>query len=93
MTTITINTTLGPAIIPLSKHAVEVESCGINFFDELQVCVWTSDDHTSGYIVYCNLHTQKRRMRRIGVSYMDAESQRKYGRRNVAHETLPIIKS
>jgi hypothetical protein len=93
MTTITIQTTLGPASIPLSKHAVEVESCGIDFFDNLQVRVWTSDDHSSGYVVYFNLMTQKRRLKRIEVSYIDASSQLKYGRRNVAHETLPIIKS
>lgn len=93
MKTITIQTTLYPVIIPLSKHAVVIESCGITFFGELQVRVWTSNDHSSGYIVYCNPRTQERRFKRIEVSYIDADSQRKYGRRNVAHKTLPIIKS
>lgn len=87
-----IGTTLGPAIISLSNHAVKVACCGIYFNDELQVRVWTSEDESSGYIMYLNLWTQRRRLKRIEVTYIDAASQRKYGRRNVAHEVLPIIK-
>lgn len=70
--------------------AKKVYTCGINWSKELQIQVWTSDNERSGYIIYYNLVTQKKRFERIIVSYIDADSAKKYGRQ-VIRETLPII--
>jgi hypothetical protein len=82
------NTTLGNIDVELWKP-VQVETCGINYCDELQVRVWTDSRQRSGYIVYVNIKTGKRRYQRIRVHYISAESALKYGRKTVV-ETLPI---
>jgi hypothetical protein len=70
---------------------VKVTSCGINWFDELQVQVFTNDQQTAGYILYINIHTHKRRFARIKATYVSAETRKKYGKQ-LATEIYPIIK-
>lgn len=91
MQNITINTTLGDANFQVSDKATKIVSCGI-FFNVLRCQVFTSLNERSGYIVEYHLLTHKKSLKRIKVSYISAESQRKYGKKCVS-EMLPIIQT
>jgi len=92
MENITIETTIGNATFPVIKETIKVVSCGITWGGVLQVRIWTSEDQTSGYITEYNLKTGVRKLKRIKVSYISAESVKKYGRKCIS-EILPIIKT
>jgi len=92
MQTIQANTSLGNPIYTVSDSVKKIVSCGINYCNELQLQAFTSEDETSGYIIYLNLKTGKKRLSRIKVSYMDENSVKRYGRKCV-NEILPIIKT
>lgn len=92
MKTVSTDTTLGCATFAVDDKAVKIVWCGINYCNELQAQVFTSEDERSGYIVYFNLKTQTKRLERIRVSYIDEQSAKKYGRKCVT-EILPIIKT
>ena len=86
------NTTIGNVTAELF-NAEKVYLCGINFANELQVQVFTNQQETAGYIAYLHIPTGRKTLKRIEISYIDQNSRRKYGRKNVARETLPIIKN
>ena len=92
MNLVSTETTLGSASFTVSDKATKIVWCGINYLNELQAQVFTSEDERSGYIVYYNLKTQAKRLERIKVSYIDAQSIKRYGRKCVT-EILPIFKT
>lgn len=92
MQTLQAKTTIGNATYQVSEIVKKIVYCGINFCNELQLQAFTSEDESSGYTIYLNLKTGKKRLARIQVSYISEESIKKYGRKCV-REFLPIIKT
>lgn len=92
MQTLQATTTIGNATYQVSNLVKKIVCCGINFCNELQIQAFTSQDESSGYIIYLNLKTGKKRLARIQVSYISEESVKKYGR-NCVKEFLPIVKT
>jgi len=90
MQTIEAYTTKGNVTYNVSNLVKKVVYCGINFCNELQIQAFTSTNEKSGYIIYLNIKTGKKRLERIQVSYISEESSKKYGRKCVT-EYLPII--
>jgi len=91
MQKIEINTTLGTANFEVSNKAIKVVSCGISF-NMLRCQVFTSDNERSGYIVEYHLLTHKKSLKRIEISYISSESQKKYGKKCIS-EILPIFQT
>lgn len=92
MQTLQANTPLGSITYKVSDSVKKVVSCGINYCNELQIQAFTSDNERSGYLIYLNLKTGKKRLSRIQVSYISEESIKRYGRKCVK-EILPIIQT
>ena len=92
MQTLTAETTIGNATYQVSNIVKKIVYCGINFWNELQIQAFTSEDESSGYIIYLNIKTGVKKLSIIKVSYISGESSKKYGRQCV-REFLPIIKT
>jgi hypothetical protein len=92
MQTLQAETTIGNVTYQVSEIVKKIVYCGINYLNELQIQAFTNEDESSGYIIYLNIKTGRKKLARIQVSYISEESIKRYGRKCV-REFLPIIKT
>jgi hypothetical protein len=89
-----LNTTLGNIELKSISRTVKTVIGGLWPSGNIDVVFYTSENEGSGIVATYNaVRNELVGYRRINVSFISEESRRKYGRRNVDREILPIYKT